>query len=49
MYKIKLLILLLISLAFISCVKSQKENKIKVSIDYIGGGYDGLILNNQFC
>ena len=47
MYRIKLLILLLISLAFISCVKSQKENKIKVSIDYIGGGYDGLILNNQ--
>ena len=47
MYRIKLLILLLISLAFISCVKSQKENKIRVSIDYIGGGYDGLMLNNQ--
>jgi len=47
MYRIKLLILLLISLAFISCVKSQKENKMKVSIDYIGGGYDGLMLNNQ--
>ena len=47
MFKIKLLILLLISLTFISCVKSQEENKIKFSIDYISGGYDGLMLNNQ--
>ena len=47
MSKIKLLILLLISLFFISCVKNQEKNKIKVSIDYIGGGYDGLMLNNQ--
>ena len=47
MFKIKLLILLLISLAFISCVKRPEENKNKFSIDYISGGYDGLMLNNQ--
>ena len=47
MFKIKLLILLLINLAFISCVNSQKDNKTKFSLSYIGGGYDGVMLTNQ--
>ena len=47
MFKIKLLILLLISLFVVSCMKSDMgENSEKFSIAYIGGEYDGLILKN---
>jgi hypothetical protein len=47
MYKIKLLILLLISCNFLSCSKSinQKE-KIGLSIGHIGGGLEGILLKN---
>ena len=47
MFKIRLLTSLLASFIFVSCVNKQKENNIKFSIDYIGGGYDGLMLKNQ--
>ena len=47
MFRIKLLILLLTSFLFFSCTKNiTNENKIKYSVDYIGGEYDGLILKN---
>ena len=47
MFKIKLLILLLISLFIASCIKSDMgRNSEKFSIAYIGGEYDGLILKN---
>ena len=54
MYKIKLLILLLISLIFLSCSKSTpNQNNSKFSIGYIDGEFDGLVLktlikNNLF-
>ena len=47
MSKIKLLILLLINFIVISCLKIQEENELKFSLDYIGGGYDGLMLSQQ--
>ena len=47
MYKIKLLILLLISINIISCSQKDLDKKnISYSVDYIGGEYDGLVLNN---
>ena len=46
MFKIKLLILLLISIVIVSCVNVQ-NNKLKFSLAYIGGGYDGLMLTEQ--
>ena len=47
MYKIKLLILLLTSLFLFSCSSSNHlSNKIKMSVGYIGGEYDGLVLTN---
>ena len=47
MYKIKLLILLLTSLFLFSCSSSnQLSNKMKMSVGYIGGEYDGLVLSN---
>ena len=47
MFKIRLLILLLINLLFVSCVSTKKENIINFSVAYIGGEYDGLMLSNQ--
>ena len=47
MSKIKLLILLLISLTTLSCINNQEKKNIKLSISYIGGGYNGLMLSNQ--
>ena len=47
MSKIKLLILLLINLILLSCINNQEKKEIKLSVAYIGGGYDGLMLSNQ--
>ena len=49
MSKIKLLTLLLISFFFVSCSSTnyQIKNNYKYSLDYIGGGYDGLVLKKQ--
>ena len=47
MFKIKLLILLLNSLLFLSCTSSRPDNNIKLSVAYIAGEYDGLLLSNQ--
>ncbi len=49
MSKIKLLTLLLISFFFVSCslTNYQVKNNHKYSLDYIGGGYDGLVLKKQ--
>ena len=49
MSKIKLLTLLLISFFFASCSSTnyQVENNHKYSLDYISGGYDGLVLKKQ--
>ena len=46
MYKIKLSILLLISFFLVSCTNSnlQSDQKTQYAIDYITGGYDGLVL-----
>jgi hypothetical protein len=47
MYKIKLLILLLVSINIVSCSQNNLNKKdISYSVGYIGGEYDGLILNN---
>ena len=47
MLKIKSLILLLISFILFSCSKNYHQHKDqKYSIAYIGGEYDGLLLNN---
>ena len=46
MYRIKLLILLLISIFFISCTKNHTNNQ-KYSLDYFGGGKSGLMLKNN--
>ena len=47
MFKIKLSILLLISLFFYSCANNQQNfSQLKYSLDYIGGGFDGLLLKN---
>ena len=47
MYKIRLLILLFISLSFISCTNNNKSSEFQLSVAYIGGEYDGLLLSNQ--
>ena len=47
MFKIKLLILYLISYFFISCTINKEGNNFKLSLAYIGGEYEGLILSNQ--
>ena len=47
MFKIKLLILFLISCLTISCTNKKEENNFKISVAYIGGEYEGLILSNQ--
>ena len=47
MSKIKLLILLLNSFLFLTCSNNQQENSFKLSVGYIGGEYDGLLLSNQ--
>tara|TARA_Y100000816_G_scaffold275401_1_gene243593 strand:- start:450 stop:932 length:483 start_codon:yes stop_codon:yes gene_type:complete len=47
MFRIKLLILLLSSLLVLSCSNEQKSENIKLSVGYIGGEYDGLLLQNQ--
>tara|TARA_B100000963_G_scaffold312316_1_gene289680 strand:- start:1396 stop:1878 length:483 start_codon:yes stop_codon:yes gene_type:complete len=47
MFRIKLLILSLVSFIFISCTNSITEkDDFKYSIGYISGEYDGLILRN---
>jgi len=46
MSKIKLLILLLTNIFFASCV-NQNISDQKFSLDYIGGEYDGLVLENM--
>ena len=47
MFRIRLLILSLVSFVFISCTNSKIQNDdIKYSIGYISGEYDGLILRN---
>lgn len=47
MFRIRLLILLLASLFFISCTKNEAPStNIKYSIGYIGGEFDGLLLKN---
>ena len=47
MYKIKLLILLLISLFVLSCADNRKPSKKYLfSLSNIGGEYDGLVLSN---
>ena len=46
MYKIKLLILLLISTFLLSCSKPHMANNIKFDVAYIGGEYDGLVFKN---
>ena len=46
MFKIKLLILLLISYSLASCISNNRENDFKISVAYIGGEYDGLVLSN---
>jgi len=47
MYKIKLLILLLISNFFISCTSNKIQNsQNQYSVSYIGNEFDGLLLDN---
>ena len=46
MYKIKLLILLLINFILTGCVSNNQLNDKKLSVSYIGGEYDGLLLSN---
>ncbi len=48
MYRIKLLILSLISLTIISCTNDKKINNVQLSVSYISGEYDGLLFSNQF-
>ena len=47
MFKIKLLILFLISYFFISCTNNKEAYNFKMSVGYIGGEYEGLLLSNQ--
>ena len=47
MYRIKSLILLLISLALASCLQVKKKSEFQLSVAYIAGEYDGLLLSNQ--
>lgn len=46
MFKIKLLILLFISLIFTACTSGNKISKNKFNINYISGDADGLMLSN---
>ena len=46
MFKIKLLILLLLNFILTSCVSNNQLNDKKLSVSYIGGEYDGLLLSN---
>tara|TARA_B100001093_G_scaffold496353_1_gene541884 strand:+ start:136 stop:618 length:483 start_codon:yes stop_codon:yes gene_type:complete len=47
MFRIRLLILLLVSFIILSCAKNNiNDNKTSFSLGYIGGNYDGVILNN---
>lgn len=46
MSKIKLLILLLISIFFISCASQNNNQLDQFNINYIGGGADGYLLNS---
>ena len=47
MFRIKLLILLLVSFVILSCVKNNiNDSKTSFSLGYIGGQYDGVILHN---
>ena len=47
MFKTKLLILLLTSTIIFGCTKDTKiQPSTKFSVSYIGGEYDGLLLNN---
>ena len=47
MFKTKLLILFLSSLFLLSCTSDKPKSNIKLSIAYIAGEYDGLLLKNQ--
>ena len=47
MSKIRLLILLLTSFIFFGCSSNQLSNKMALSVAYIGGEYDGLVLSNK--
>ena len=47
MYKIKSLILLLISITLISCTSNTGGYNFKSSVGYISGEYEGLVLSNQ--
>ena len=48
MSKIRLLLLLLISFVFFGCSSNnQLSNKMGLSVAYIGGEYDGLVLSNK--
>ena len=46
MFKIKLLILLLLSIFIANCAQNKVSSNIKYNLNYIGGGSDGLILTN---
>ena len=47
MYKIKLLILLLISINLISCTSKNIYQSNKYSVGYIGNSFEGLLLRNN--
>ena len=47
MSKIKLLILLLINISLVSCTSNTNNYDFKLTVAYIGGEYDGLVLSNQ--
>ena len=47
MFKIKSSILLLISYTILSCTSNTGSLNSKLSVAYIGGEYDGLVLSNQ--
>lgn len=47
MFRIRLLILLLVSFIILSCVKNNiNDNKTSFSLGYIGDKYDGVVLHN---
>ena len=47
MFRIRLLILLLINLVFVSCASNNKSSEFQLSVDYFSVEYDGLLLSNQ--
>ena len=47
MFRTKLLILFLISILFNSCTNKREIINYQMSVAYIGGEYDGIILSNQ--